>query len=71
MLITDERLDVDPNDYDVYNTQVLYGMYFRSTRITTIKIEVQDQLADAPLETDNVNLHDIIPPEVNRTGDLP
>ncbi|XP_030757811.1 ATP-dependent DNA helicase PIF1-like [Sitophilus oryzae] len=68
---TDKALRVYPTNQQVnnHNAAVLNLFRNKGSRIYTIK--AQDQLIDATRNTDNLNLANIIPTDINKTGGLP
>ncbi|XP_030750919.1 ATP-dependent DNA helicase PIF1-like [Sitophilus oryzae] len=68
---TDKALRVYTTNQQVnnHNAAVLNVFRNKGSRIYTIK--AQDQLIDATRNTDNLNLANIIPTDINKTGGLP
>lgn len=67
----DKALRIYPTNKQVddHNTAVL--QYFKDKNVTMYTIKAQDQLVDATRNLGNIDLNDIIPTDINKTGGLP
>ncbi|GFR23290.1 ATP-dependent DNA helicase [Trichonephila clavata] len=66
-----KALRIYPTNQQVYNHNKTVLEHFRARGVTINKIIAQDSLVDSTRKNDNIDLNNIIPSDINKTGGLP
>ncbi|RVE52305.1 hypothetical protein evm_003095 [Chilo suppressalis] len=67
----EKALRIYPTNQQVYDHNKSILQHFRAQSITINKIRAQDSLLDSTQNNDNVDLNNIIPSDINKTGGFP
>ncbi|GFQ85517.1 ATP-dependent DNA helicase PIF1 [Trichonephila clavata] len=69
--VIEKALRIYPTNQQVYNHNKTVLEHFRARGVTINKIIAQDSLVDSTQKNDNIDLNNIIPSDINKTGGLP
>jgi hypothetical protein len=67
----EKALRIYPTNQQVYNHNKTVLEHFRACGVTINKIVAQDTLVDCTWKNDKIDLNNIIPSDINKTGGLP